>query len=170
MLPGELATVLKGLDLSHELPDSVRRLFPPAYVRDDEAQTAYATATRAELLESHAHALAVLAASAHADSLDEEQMTAWMGALTELRLVLGSVLGVTDDAAWEPEEPEDPEVLIYRYLTVLQAELIDVMEPWLPEPVPGADDLVPEDPWGEPLGGLRWDGTPQPEWPPRPEL
>ena len=31
--------------------------------------------------------------------------------------------------------------------------------------MPGADDLVPDDHWGEPPGGLRWDGTPQPARP-----
>ncbi|MHB8457821.1 MAG: DUF2017 family protein, partial [Acidimicrobiales bacterium] len=123
-----------------------------------------------ELLDSHQMALTTLAQSAHATKLDEDQMAAWTTALNDLRLVLGSVLGVTDNEAWVPQGAESSEVVIYQYLTLLQSELIDAMERWLPEPVPGADDLVPDDPWGEPLGGLRWDGTPQPEWPPRPDL
>jgi hypothetical protein len=54
------------------------------------------------------------------------------------------------------------QALYYYYLSGLQTELIDFLSSWLPPPVPRADDLIPEDPWGEPLGGLRWDGTPQP--------
>ena len=54
------------------------------------------------------------------------------------------------------------EWIAYHYLGGLQSELIDILEGSLPDPVPGADDLVPDDHWGEPPGGLRWDGTPQP--------
>ena len=170
MLPAELATVVAALDLGRPMPDNLRRLFPTAYVSDEKAQRAYAESTQAELLGGHKEALATLAETARATMLNEDQMAAWMTALNDLRLVLGTVLGVTDDESWVPDGPEDSEVVIYQYLTMLQSELIDVMEQWLPEPTPGADDLVPEDPWGDPLGGLRWDGTPQPEWPPRPDL
>lgn len=170
MLPRDLAGVIGGLDFSRPLPPNMRRLFPPAYVRDDSSQEAYAEATRNELIDSHRRALEVLQKTAQATRLDAEEMSAWLGALTELRLVLGSVLNVSDEDLWSPSDPSDSQVVIYHYLTMLQSELIDVMEQWLPEPTPGADDMVPDDPWGEPLGGLRWDGTPQPEWPPRPEL
>ena len=169
ILPVELATLIKGLDRGAEPPESMRRLFPRAYVSDDGAEQAYAASTRAELSERHQQALATLADTAHATALDEEQMAGWMTALNDLRLFLGTVLGVTDDESWVPIGPPDSEVVIYHYLTMLQSELIDVMEQWLPDPVPGADDLAPDDPWGEPLGGLRWDGTPRPEWPPRPD-
>ncbi len=170
MLPSELAAVLKGLDTAEAPPDNLRRLFPRAYLSDDEAERSYAQSTRGELSETHQRALATLAETARATVLNEEQMGEWMSALNDLRLVLGTVLGVTDDEGWIPSGPADSEVVIYHYLTVLQSELIDVMEQWLPDPVPGADDEAPEDPWGEPLGGLRWDGTPQPEWPPRPDV
>ncbi|MHB8245495.1 MAG: DUF2017 family protein [Acidimicrobiales bacterium] len=170
MLPTELAGVLKSLNFTEPLPDNLRRLFPRAYLRDEDAERTYAESTHGELLDSHQMALTTLAQSAHATKLDEDQMAAWTTALNDLRLVLGSVLGVTDNEAWVPQGAESSEVVIYQYLTLLQSELIDAMERWLPEPVPGADDLVPDDPWGEPLGGLRWDGTPQPEWPPRPDL
>lgn len=168
-LPSELTGVLKGLDHSGELPENLRRLFPRAYVSDDEAERSYSSATRAELADGHMAALSTLAGTAQASSLTEEQMGEWMAALTDLRLVLGTVLQVTDDEAWVVAHQGESEAIIYHYLTMLQSELIDVMEQWLPEPAPGADDLVPEDPWGDPLGGLRWDGTPEPEWPPRPE-
>ncbi len=169
-LPSQLQAVLDATESSREVPDSLKRLFPPAYVRDDEAQASFREATHSELTASHQAALAVLADSADAARLDEEQMAAWMTALNDLRLVLGTVLQVTDDGVAGDQDPQSSELVIYHYLTMLQSELIDVMERWLPEPVPGADDLVPADPWGEPLGGLRWDGTPQPTWPPRPEL
>lgn len=151
---------------------AMRRLFPRAYVTDDEAEANYSAATQPALTAAQLGALDTVVETVGASALTEEQMGEWMAALTDLRLVLGTLLGVSDH---EPLEEFDAsatnasETLIYHYLTMLQSELIDVMEQWLPEPVPGADDAAPDDPWGDPLGGLRWDGTPQPEWPPRPE-
>jgi hypothetical protein len=168
-LPGQLAAAIRHLDVNQPVPDGLRRLFPIAYSRDEEAQRAYADATRGELVELHLASLDALSRHARSRRLDEQTMTAWLHALTDLRLVLGTVLGVTDDEVGVPEGAPRNEVIIYQYLTILEAELIDVMEQWLPEPLPGADDRVPDDPWGEPLGDLRWDGTPRPEWPPRPE-
>lgn len=161
-LPAELAGVLSGLNVTGRVPDGLQRLFPPAYLRDDEAEASYVDTTRGELAASHRTALETLARTARATRLDREQMGEWMTALNDLRLVLGTALDVTDDESWLPEGPPSSEVMIYHYLTLLQAELIDVMEQWLPAPSPGADELVPDDPWGSPLGGLRWDGTPEP--------
>jgi hypothetical protein len=168
MLPDELAKVLGGLDAAAPLPDALRRLFPKAYVSDEAAEEAYSGSTRSELSETHRAALETLSSTANATHLSAEQMGEWMTAVNDLRLVLGTVLGVTDSEEWIPTGPADSEVVIYHYLTMLQSELIDVMEQWLPAPVDGADEQIPDDPWGEPLGGLRWDGTPLPEWPPPP--
>jgi hypothetical protein len=143
------------------LPPSLKRLFPPAYTRDDDAERDYVDTARPALLEHHRHALQTLAETASARSLDAEQVQEWMTALNDIRLVLGTVLGVTEDT--EPAGGKmSQQALYYYYLSGLQTELIDFLSSWLPPPVPRADDLIPEDPWGEPLGGLRWDGTPQP--------
>jgi hypothetical protein len=104
-----------------------------------------------------------MAATAEATRISEEQLVAWLAALNDLRLSLGSMLGATEDETEPPAAQSQPaEWLAYMYLGGLQSELIDILEGTLPDPVPGADDLVPEDLWGEPPGGLRWDGTPQP--------
>ncbi len=165
-LPDQLAGVLAGLDLEGgEVPESLRRIFPRAYVSDDKAERAFVAATRGELAASHRQALETLRGTAQASVLGPEEMSAWLTALNDLRLVLGTVLDVRDDEDWVPPAPVESEFVIYQYLTLLQAELIEVMEEALPPPMPGADDALPEDPWGDPLGGLRWDGTPQPRSP-----
>ncbi len=168
MLPAELAAVLEKLDPSADPPDSLRLLFPHAYVSDEKAERAYSESTRAELASTRLSALQALSETADESVLTEEQMGEWMGALTSLRLVLGSILKVSDEHPLEVPAGRETgsDAVVYNYLTLLQSELVDVMEQWLPDPVPGADDSAPEDPWGDPLGGLRWDGTPQPEWPP----
>ncbi len=165
-LPSQLAEVLGSLDLSDgEVPGNLRRLFPRAYVSDEEAERSFAESTRAELAASHRRALETLAGTAQETVLGEEEMAGWLTALNDLRLVLGSALGVQEDQGWTPSPAVEHEFVIYQYLSLLQSELIDAMERTLPPPLPGADDAVPEDPWGEPLGGLRWDGTPLPQSP-----
>jgi hypothetical protein len=173
-LPLELSRALRELDQDGPPPEMLRRLFPRAYVRDDPAQMAYAASTHDELTSARLEALDTVVRTARARALTEEQMHQWMRAITDLRLVLGTVLDVTDtgeygDLGVATSSEQSSEVAIYEYLSLLLSELIDVMEQWLPEPLPGADDAVPDDPWGEPLGGLRWDGTEMPDWPPRPE-
>lgn len=173
-LPAELARALRNLDDDAGTPDALRRLFPRAYVSDASAELAFSHSTRAELVSSRLAALDTLVHTARSRALTEEQMHDWMRAITDIRLVLGTVLEVTDtgeygDLGVATSSRDHGEVVIYEYLSLLLSELIDVMEQWLPEPLPGADDDVPDDPWGEPLGGLRWDGTEQPDWPLRPE-
>jgi hypothetical protein len=140
---------------------SLRRLFPLAYSTDEEAQQNYEALTRSELSSHHRRALSTLSRTAGATSIDADQLNEWLTAVNDLRLVLGTVLGVTEE---EPPSPAaaSSQTVVYLYLSQLEAELVDVLEASLPDPVPGADDQVPDDPWGEPLGGLRWDGTPLP--------
>ena len=121
--------------------------------------------TRMDLVEHHRESLETMSATASATWLDDDQLVAWLAALNDLRLALGSMLGVSEDGEPPVDGADQAEWIAYMYLGTLQIELIDLLERTLPDPVPGADDLVPQDHWGDPPGGLRWDGTPQPEAP-----
>ncbi len=166
-LPGQLGHLLGEMARDGGAPpEALRRLFPVAYVRDELAEATYEAIMRRELLEHHQEALEVLARTSTAEHLDEDQAASWLAAVNDLRLVLGTSLGVTEEAA--PPDESDPafsDWVYYSYLSYLQGELIDALSEALPPPVPGADDAVPEDPWGEPPGDLRWDGTPRPPGP-----
>ena len=165
VLPLQLVSLLEdvGDTPAEELPDVLRRLVPPAYTTDADAERSYVSMTRDDLLEHHRESLQTLSATAKATWIDEDQLVAWLGALNDLRLSLGSMLGASEDEGEPATTGSHPdEWIAYLYLGQLQSELIDILEGTLPDPVPGADDLVPEDLWGEPPGGLRWDGTPQP--------
>ncbi len=166
-LPGQLEHLLGELGGEGEAPpEALRRLFPVAYTRDELAEATYEAVARGELIEHHREALAVLARTSGADHLDEEQAASWLAALNDLRLVLGTSLGVTEEAvAPDESDPAFSDWVYYGYLSYLQGELVDALEGALPPPVPGADDEVPEDPWGEPPGDLRWDGTQRPAGP-----
>jgi len=107
-----------------------RRLFPVAYPDDDERQTEYRLLAHGELLESHLAALAVLEETVDADRLDEEALAAWMRALNEVRLVLGTRLEITEEGDERPADRDDPEAqafAIYDYLTWLQGEIIEAL-------------------------------------------
>jgi hypothetical protein len=144
------------------LPPSLRRLFPTAYVRDADAEAGFVAMARSELLEHHRQALRTLADTSEATTLSDEETQGWLAALNDLRLVLGTVLDVCDSETGVPQEPMTHQTVVYHYLSGLEGELVEYLAMSLPDPIPGADDQIPTDPWGEPLGGLRWDGTPQP--------
>jgi hypothetical protein len=168
VLPLQLVSLLgdageKPLD---ELPQALRRLLPPAYTTDPDAERSFVSMTREDLLDCHRESLETMSATAKATWLDDDQLSAWLAALNDLRLSLGSMLGASEEETEPPAAHSHPaEWVAYLYLGGLQSELIDILEGTLPDPIPGADDLVPEDIWGEPPGGLRWDGTPQPRDP-----
>jgi len=139
------------------------RLLPPAYLHDDAADAAYARTRHPQLVAQRRQALDTLAKLAAGDTATAEELEIACSALNDLRLVLGTALEVTDDPP-EPDErdPSYPQWVCYAYLSALQGEVVDALSGGLPPPRLGADDEVPADPWGEPPGDLRWDGTTAP--------
>ena len=108
------------------------RLFPVAYPDDEDRETEYRLLVRDELRSSHEAALAALEESADAERLDEEQLQAWMRAVNEVRLVLGTRLDVTEEGDERPTEPDDPRATafaVYDYLTWLQGTIVEALSP-----------------------------------------
>ncbi len=106
------------------------RLFPDAYPEDEQRSQEYRLLAHTELMESHLKALEVLESSADAERLDEEQAVAWLRALNEVRLVLGTRLDVTEEGTERPIDVDDPRVPVfaaYDYLSMLQGELVDAL-------------------------------------------
>jgi len=95
-----------------------RRLFPPAYENDEKAEDEYRHLVGIELDESRSHALETLSKTADAIELTQEQLEAWLRALNDIRLWLGTVLDVSEDDV--DDEPEDPPHILYQVLTLLQ--------------------------------------------------
>ncbi|MBO0713190.1 MAG: DUF2017 family protein [Acidimicrobiales bacterium] len=107
---------------------STRRLFPPAYPDDEEAEAEYRELMRDQLLDHHRHALEIMEETLDADRLDEEQLLAWLSSLNDLRLVIGTRLDVTEDMTPpSPGDPNAPALQLYGYLTWLQATVIDLL-------------------------------------------
>jgi hypothetical protein len=123
-LPVQLASLLANA------PDdpSLRRLFPPAYADDPSADAEYQRLMHAELAAKHRDALALLAETAGRDELGADELHAWLAALNDLRLALGTRLGVTEELYEEELDADDPaaaELRVYLYLTWLQEQVVE---------------------------------------------
>ncbi len=104
---------------------SFKRLFPPAYANDEKAEHEYRQLVGPELDERRASALDTLAKTADATELTEEELEAWLRALNDIRLWIGTVLDVQEDES--ENEPVDAPHSLYHALTGLQALVIDVL-------------------------------------------
>jgi hypothetical protein len=137
-LSPEERSLLLGLagELRAQLEDesrdpSLRRLFPPAY-DDEEDERGYRELAGDELLSGRRQALELLAATTQNDRLSPEEADAWLRALNDLRLVLGTRLDVQEDM--QLDRPESPEQAVYIYLSWLQEQLVAALAPTESEP------------------------------------
>jgi hypothetical protein len=92
---------------------------------------------REELLDGRRAALEIVETTAGQDRLTEEDVHAWIGALNDLRLVLGTRLDVTEEVyetELDPGDPQAPELAVYGYLTWLQDSLISAVADAFPSP------------------------------------
>ena len=122
--------VRQATAIQHGEDPAVDRLFPVAYPDDEERQNEFRLLAHDELLSSHLGALAVLEETADADSLNEDQLLAWMRALNHVRLVLGTRLDVTEEGDERPRSMRDPRAgafAVYDYLTYLQGDIIEAL-------------------------------------------
>jgi hypothetical protein len=119
LLVGLVEELYSLLETSRGDP-SLRRLFPPAYESEDE-ERAYRELTGGELLQGRREALELLAATAERDRLSPEEAEAWLRALNDMRLVLGTRLDVEEGTLLEPQTPE---LALYGYLSWLQEQLV----------------------------------------------
>jgi hypothetical protein len=121
-LPGQLRDLLATDD------PALVRLYPPAYLTDDEANEEYLRLTRGELTSRRLEALDLLESTVDAVQLTEEQMAGWMGALNDLRLVLGTRLDVSEEDdldAVPDDDPDAPAWALYGYLGYLLEAVVE---------------------------------------------
>ena len=108
----------------------MERLYPPAYVNDDERNDEYRRLMRGDLTARRMTAIDVMEATIDEARLDEEQLVAWMGAVNDLRLVLGTRLDVTEDPLEEQvaeDDPRAPAFSLYGYLGYLQEHIVQAL-------------------------------------------
>ncbi|NIJ05135.1 DUF2017 family protein [Frigoribacterium faeni] len=127
-LVAQLVTVLEGGDANDP---AVARLLPSAYPDDEEAAAEFRRFTSDDLTARKlANARRVLddLAPPAAERLDQAAQQSWLRTLTDLRLVLGSRLGVTADG---PAPSDDPQVMVmhdvFDWLGYLQESLVQTL-------------------------------------------
>jgi hypothetical protein len=130
-----LVDQLRELLLESTDDPSVRRLFPTAYNEDPERDREYQQLVRDELLERRLAALATVEATVALPELDEQQLSAWLAGLNDLRLVLGTRLDVSEaPITVAADDPDAPAYAVYEYLGFLLSEVVDALMGGLPEP------------------------------------
>jgi hypothetical protein len=118
------------LDVLADDPDdpTLRRLRPSAYEDDPEAEGEYRRLMQAELEEGRREALRIFSETADRERLTTEELDAWLRALTDLRLALGTRLEVTEETYAQDIDPRDPaayELSVFAYLSWLQEQAVE---------------------------------------------
>ncbi len=135
VLMADLVVQLREQLLASTDDPTVKRLFPPAYANDPERDAGYQVLTRDELLEARLAALDVVERTLDGGELDDAAMTAWMGTLNSLRLVLGTRLDVDEELPnLAPDDPLAPAYAVYEYLGWLLSQVVDALNTDLPPP------------------------------------
>jgi hypothetical protein len=125
----QLLTELKTMQTDPDAAEALTRLFPVVHPNDPDQEAEYQRLMREELITSRAAAIdtvvAVLERPGRKVSLDAEEMNAFMQAVNSIRLVLGTVLEVSEDEDEVPDEVlESAEYGLYGYLSyVLDASV-----------------------------------------------
>ena len=129
-LPGQLRELLGTED------PALRRLSPPAHPDDPQQEAEYRELVGEDLEAQRRQALDVMESTIDARRLDEEQITAWLSAINDLRLVLGTRLDVTEELYDEgiPEkDPRAPGFAVYFYLGWLEEQIVAALASSLPD-------------------------------------
>ncbi len=74
----------------------------------------------------------LLAETAGRDLLTSDEADAWLRAVNDARLVLGTRLDISEDFDWDgfgfdETTPRAPELALYSYLSWLQEQLVEAM-------------------------------------------
>ena len=136
-----LEALMAGADTERERPDDpvLARLLPDAY-DDGEAAAEYRRLTEGDLragkVAAARTALATLEMAAGQKLLlDDEQAQAWLSAINDLRLSLGTRYEVTEDTYDEmdsmaADDPRLPPLSAYLWLGALEETLVHALADW----------------------------------------
>ncbi len=124
-LPGEERDVIRALVpqmrelLTRGTDPGLRRLYPVAYAADADADREYQALVHDDLVRRRLAVLEVVEQTLDATVLTEEQLLGWMGALNDMRLVLGTKLDVSEDTDLADLPEDDPDLHAYAVYTFL---------------------------------------------------
>ncbi|HEX8768182.1 MAG TPA: DUF2017 family protein [Jatrophihabitans sp.] len=118
----DLADALAEPDLDDPV---IQRLYPDGYTDDDEASREYRELVQGDLQVARIVRIRACRAELPAGGgrmvLDDEAVDRWLRELNDLRLGLGTRIGVTEE---EDLDQSQPAVQIYSWLTAVQDMLV----------------------------------------------
>jgi Domain of unknown function (DUF2017) len=134
-------TQLTGLDDAATPPTkptdpALARLLPDAYADDADRSAEFRRFTESELRAEKTSSIRVVLDSLPAEGgkvvLTPEQADAWLYALNDLRLTLGTRLDVTEESyaeleAIDPKSERGRDLTLYTWLGILQETLVDTL-------------------------------------------
>ena len=103
---------------------ALARLYPTAYVDDRERQDDYASLVHDDLVRTRLDAADVVLATAHSESLDDDELASWMQVLNGLRLLLGTRLDVSEEDGFDPDAPDASQRALLAWLGFLLEEAV----------------------------------------------
>ncbi|HSV68019.1 MAG TPA: DUF2017 domain-containing protein [Mycobacteriales bacterium] len=126
--PGGVGPV--GVPDGQPVDPALARLLPDGYRDDPDSAGEFRRLTESSLRrhksETAQRVLDTLPAAGGRVCLDGDTTRAWLSALNDVRLVIGTRLDVTEDMdAPEPDDPAAPGYELYRWLTLLQELLVE---------------------------------------------
>ena len=130
---GQYLEQLRELMMGHD--ESLRRLFPVAYLDNPALDAEYQEMMRGDLVESRYASIETMEQTLRARHVTEDQLTQWMQAINALRLVLGTRLDVSEEP--HDVDPDDPDLmfyLLYETLGELLHFIVTALTPGLPAP------------------------------------
>ena len=128
MLFDELDALLDGSGAADD--EVLQRLNPAAYPDDEAAESEYRALTesslRTERNERTAACRAEISRSGEVELSDPEAGRRWIQVFNDLRLALGTRLGITEDDEHDvdPTDPEAQQRVVYYWLTAAQDSLV----------------------------------------------
>lgn len=105
------------------------RLFPNPYPDHEKAADQYAEMIGDDLKERHLAALDTVESTLDAKRLDQDQISAWMSAVNDLRLVIGTRLKVEEETEIDDfgDDTEQSLFLTYSYLGIMLDRIVEAV-------------------------------------------
>lgn len=125
----------EDLETADDLSNPVfRRLFPTAYPQDPERDAGFQIFAQAARLDQRSEQLTVLRKTVESKTMTTEELSAWMGIINDLRLVLGTMLDIGEEDEAPPQDDEQAQAFdIYHRLSWVLTHLVDALTRTLPE-------------------------------------
>lgn len=107
-----------------------KRLFPVAYADDPEREAEYRAMVGDEITAKRLAQIDTVLATIGSTRITEEELLAWMGAVNDLRLVLGTRLDVSEETDLTTVDDDSPDAAaygLYGYLGWLLELCVDAV-------------------------------------------